>query len=495
MRALVLIAFLSFSNGAAAQCTGIPGANTICSGPASGSASFPGFRSIVTADIPAGAIVNSNLANMAANSIKANTTSGSAVPVDFGTATGTAQDVFTSYSVNSPGLDIASGSAASPITTQGPTIRFSRVENITPSVSVCSNNSVDNECNATVAIYSTGTSSDGMQNSALFAGAVSSSTVNSTNAALGATLFGRVTGSAVGTGVGAYMEGRRDTATGTSVGAEIRGSNFTATPGTYSPSGFSNTQSIWVTSNGNSVVGTGIGLGNAGQAFTVGIGATASSVTGQTFRDDTSATTSVQLNGSHTTGVDLTGGTFSGNAFQSPGYTLTGTGGTATQNPSSGAAALALNPAAASQQARIDLQQTNSTKWQVGKNTDNTFFIFDNTGGNNIMTGTPNAGLVISPKNAHTNFSGGTAPSLTSGCNGAGSSVSGSDTAGTIIGQTVAVTTCTLTFGTAYSGTPNCVASGQSSPLTGAFTVSTATLVVNFASTANYKWSYICFGT
>lgn len=85
-------------------------------------------------------------------------------------------------------------------------------------------------------------------------------------------------------------------------------------------------------------------------------------------------------------------------------------------------------------------------------------------------------------------------PTLTAGCNGAGSVVSGNDTAGTITGQTAAATSCTLTFGTAYASAPNCVASGQSSPLTGAFTPSTTGIVVNFASTANYKWSYICFG-
>ena len=86
-------------------------------------------------------------------------------------------------------------------------------------------------------------------------------------------------------------------------------------------------------------------------------------------------------------------------------------------------------------------------------------------------------------------------PTLTAGCNGAGSSVSGTDMAGTVTGQTAAATTCTLTFTAAYGATPNCVVSGQNSPLTGAFTPSTGTLVVNFASTANYKWSYVCFGS
>lgn len=86
----------------------------------------------------------------------------------------------------------------------------------------------------------------------------------------------------------------------------------------------------------------------------------------------------------------------------------------------------------------------------------------------------------------------GTTPTLTAGCNGAGSSVAGSDLGGTVTGQTAAATTCTLTFATAFGTAANCVAMGQSSPLTGAATPGTATLVVNFASTANYKFSYVC---
>ena len=96
--------------------------------------------------------------------------------------------------------------------------------------------------------------------------------------------------------------------------------------------------------------------------------------------------------------------------------------------------------------------------------------------------------------NAHIKVTASVAPTLTAGCNGAGSSVSGNDTHGTATGQTAAATTCTLTFAVAYAATPDCVVSGQSSPLTGAFTPSTATLVVNFASTANYKFTWHCYG-
>lgn len=120
--------------------------------------------------------------------------------------------------------------------------------------------------------------------------------------------------------------------------------------------------------------------------------------------------------------------------------------------------------------------------------------ITGSNGGNPILS-TSAGGLNLAPSNGHMPITGGTTPSLTAGCNGAGSVVSGTDAAGTITGSTAAATTCTLQFGTAYAAAPNCVASGQTTPLTGAFTPSTTTLVVNFASTANYKWSYICFGS
>jgi hypothetical protein len=94
----------------------------------------------------------------------------------------------------------------------------------------------------------------------------------------------------------------------------------------------------------------------------------------------------------------------------------------------------------------------------------------------------------------HISVTQATAPTVTAGCNGAGSSVTGNDTYGTVTGQTAAATTCTITFGTAFAATPHCVASGLSSPLTGAITPSTTTLVVNFGSTANYKFTYHCFG-
>jgi hypothetical protein len=117
------------------------------------------------------------------------------------------------------------------------------------------------------------------------------------------------------------------------------------------------------------------------------------------------------------------------------------------------------------------------------------------TAGYNIAGGSSGSVLVTaSNTGGHITLSSSANPTLTAGCNGAGSSVSGTDTTGTVTGQTAAATTCTLTFATAFAATPFCLAMGISSPLTGAATAGTGTLVVNFASTSNYKFSYFCQG-
>jgi hypothetical protein len=93
-------------------------------------------------------------------------------------------------------------------------------------------------------------------------------------------------------------------------------------------------------------------------------------------------------------------------------------------------------------------------------------------------------------------MTGGATPTLSAGCSGAGSSVTGNNYHGTITGQTAAATTCTLSFAApTFQSSPDCQAIGYSSPLTGSVIVSgTSSLQVSFASTANYKWSYSCQG-
>lgn len=97
---------------------------------------------------------------------------------------------------------------------------------------------------------------------------------------------------------------------------------------------------------------------------------------------------------------------------------------------------------------------------------------------------------------------GGTAPTLTAGCNGAGSvAPAGSNTAFAFTSQTAAATTCTLTFSASgpFHAAPICIfadANADGTPLvfsTGA--TSTSTVVVDFSSlSVATKINAICIG-
>lgn len=114
--------------------------------------------------------------------------------------------------------------------------------------------------------------------------------------------------------------------------------------------------------------------------------------------------------------------------------------------------------------------------------------VFNGTTSGSAHLGTGTTGGHLSYANS------GSAPTLTSGCNGAGSSISGTDISGQVNGQTAAATTCTVTFGTAYGAAPFCNVSGQTTPVTG-FTPGTSTLVFTFSSTASAKFNWTCYGT
>lgn len=235
------------------------------------------------------------------------------------------------------------------------------------------------------------------------------------------------------------------------------------------------------------------------------------SVQDSSFQDLVSSTISLDIRGSHTYGLDLRNGAFSGapirlgfgtgivwrdsaNSVDNVILTLSAS---ATQQT----AARLYNASTANNVTKtialdfrgLDTVSTDKLAAQVivvpgDSNWTNSDLVF-NTQLNSVVSE-----VVRFSNKGYIKFSG-TAPTLTAGCNGAGSVVSGNNVSGTITGQTTAATTCTLTFANSgFASAPNCVAMGQSSPLTGVATPGTTTLVVNFASTANYKWSYICPG-
>jgi len=73
------------------------------------------------------------------------------------------------------------------------------------------------------------------------------------------------------------------------------------------------------------------------------------------------------------------------------GDTMTGT---LTVAPATGASAVVLDPVAAAQQATLNFNQTGVGKWQIGKNTDNSFFFYDIAGAHYIFTA-PSAGTTV----------------------------------------------------------------------------------------------------
>jgi hypothetical protein len=154
-------------------------------------------------------------------------------------------------------------------------------------------------------------------------------------------------------------------------------------------------------------------------------------------------------------GVDLSRGTYSGFAFKSPGFAISPSGqivGGGTSNSTNGTLVL-----------------------------------------NGLTSGTMT--LSASATGGHATYAGsGVAPTVTAGCNGTGGAISGTDISGTVGNQTASATSCTVTFGTAFSAAPRCVVSGhQVAPTT--VVPSTGTLVINFTSTANAVFDWVCYGS
>lgn len=124
------------------------------------------------------------------------------------------------------------------------------------------------------------------------------------------------------------------------------------------------------------------------------------------------------------------------------------------------------------------------------------------SGTNNISstsgTITTSTGLIGSTGGGHLSIKGGTAPTLTAGCNGAGSSVAATsnDTRGNFTSQSSAATTCTLHFNVAFGTAPFCHCWDANSSTTpvgcSVGTVNTTDAVFDFASTASRVWGYEC---
>ncbi len=213
--------------------------------------------------------------------------------------------------------EMQSGTFASPNVLGGPLFKISKVQNLTTANN--GGNHSANEWNAGIAVSVDAAATNEVQAVAGFFAAVSRSTVTAQNDDANAVQgVGMITGSGTGYGIGGYFEGWRNTNTGKTNGLEVRSANYTATAGTYSSSGPSDTMGLWITGSGDSDSAVACAIGKLGtpRLFKVGFAAIAGTVVDQTFRDDSSAITSIDINGSHTDGLDTTGATFSGRAIK-----------------------------------------------------------------------------------------------------------------------------------------------------------------------------------
>ena len=151
------------------------------------------------------------------------------------------------YNLYPCGIEIAFGTPSSPNTTSGAPFKVSRTG--APRASNCVNEE-DSECSTAASFNATGLSSDTMQVTALLAEANGSATTAGTDV-LDLWSSGRVVGSGVGIGTGAYIEGRRDTTTGKLLGAEVRSWNVTSSNCFYNTIGIGDCDGLWLTSYGN----------------------------------------------------------------------------------------------------------------------------------------------------------------------------------------------------------------------------------------------------
>jgi hypothetical protein len=154
---------------------------------------------------------------------------------------GTGDEQFLYYTAPAQLAQVRHGTAAAPVTALGPTLKVSRVENLTRAqVDAAGSTGTDGAdfCSA-VAGVNIGTVDTEVQPVGVCGVAKSSSpSAQNGNDACGLYGIGWIKGSGDGVGIGAFVLGRRDSTAAKVTGLEVGASNYTATDATYSPTGF-----------------------------------------------------------------------------------------------------------------------------------------------------------------------------------------------------------------------------------------------------------------
>ena len=177
--------------------------------------------------------------------------------------------------------EIGIGTSGAPITTAGPTLKISRSDNT--QLANCVNSS-DSECNATLAVYASGSSTAGVETTGGYFYSYNTGTSSGVDA-VGLLSIGEVDGTTNADGTGAYLQGSRYTSSGTVDGAEIRAANYTSSNCTYANSGLNSHDCVglYLSNNGDgsntTIMGSAMMIGNSDTKATWHAGITVNSGT------------------------------------------------------------------------------------------------------------------------------------------------------------------------------------------------------------------------
>ncbi len=205
-------------------------------------------------------------------------------------------------------VDIAIGTAAVPDTSLNPPVKVVRSVSILRA-SIAGDGG---EQLAAITGITSGNAANQVQTVGIYGGAKNVGTSNGGSGgvdACGVYAVGRILTAGIGTGIGAYVQGRADSnAAGAKAnGIEVRCSNFTTVAGTLTVAGFSNFTGAWINCDGNANSSVGLAFGNPfGFQWLTGIhfnaqvnGGFTGPAINESIRDDSTSATSIAINGTH----------------------------------------------------------------------------------------------------------------------------------------------------------------------------------------------------
>jgi hypothetical protein len=237
---------------------------------------------------------------------------------------GRGTSITTYQAVTGINAEIASGTAAAPLTAAAPVMKVSGTFNQSKA-SIYGGNAGITEGSTAITAEVTNTSGNDTQIAAIMASAQNTATTAGADA-VGIFAIGFASGSGGTNAIGGYLQGQCANTNVNALGLEVRSQNESGSDASYT-GGFDKAMGIWVTSNGTGAKksATAIAIANAGSAFRAGISIQSSSVSDYSIDDGSSSTTAYRLQGSHTTGLDLSLATISGNAISlASGHTISG---------------------------------------------------------------------------------------------------------------------------------------------------------------------------